>query len=66
MQQPKKVANGVYVVGSDTISTSGDCMVYAIDIGNNSICLIDAGTEMKSILDNIEKTPLKGKNITPN
>ncbi len=65
MGKPIKVADKIYLVGSDQISGTGDCCVYAIGINKNEICLIDAGTEnSQKILSNIEGTPLKERTIT--
>ena len=61
----KKIAEGVYLVGSDSLSGSGDCMVYAVAVGKNQICMIDAGTDnADQIIENINSTPLKGREIT--
>ena len=55
----QKVSSGVWLVGSDEISGSGDCHVYAVKTGAE-YCLIDAGTQYaEKILDNIQQTPLK-------
>ena len=62
---PKKIINGLYLVGSESLSGSGDCMVYALGIGKNHICLIDAGTQYaQQILDNIAMTELKNREIS--
>ena len=62
---PKKILDELYLVGSETLSGSGDCMVYALGIGKNHICLIDAGTQYaQQILDNITKTKLKNREIS--
>ena len=64
MGNAKKVALNVFAVGSDSLSGSGDCMVYAIGVGNNGICLIDAGTVYASkILQNIDASELKGRQL---
>ncbi len=60
MVKPEKIAKNVYLVGSGSLSGSGDCMVYAIGLENNEICLIDAGTNnADQIIRNLENTPLK-------
>ncbi|WP_371802560.1 MBL fold metallo-hydrolase [Candidatus Lokiarchaeum ossiferum] len=65
MKDPIKVSKDVYLIGSDDISGSGDCCVYAIKIDSNKICLIDAGTKNASILlENIQKTPLANHEIS--
>ncbi len=65
MNKPIHIIDEVYLVGSDTLSGSGDCMVYAIGTEKNTICLIDAGTRnAEKIVENIEKTPLKGRKIS--
>jgi glyoxylase-like metal-dependent hydrolase (beta-lactamase superfamily II) len=57
----QKVSSGVWMVGSDDLSGSGDCMVYAVKTGTQEYCLIDAGTQYaEKILENIQQTPLKG------
>lgn len=65
MGNPKKIVDGLYLVGSDSLSGAGDCMVYALGIGEEHICLIDAGTQYAhQILDNIELSKLKNRKIT--
>jgi len=55
MARPFKVTNDVYCVGGEGISSSGDCMVYLIDCGNDELMLIDSGlTDPERILENIE------------
>ena len=56
----QKVSSDVWMVGSEELSGSGDCMVYAVKTGQE-YCLIDAGTQnAEKILENIQQTPLKG------
>jgi glyoxylase-like metal-dependent hydrolase (beta-lactamase superfamily II) len=60
-----KITESIYLVGSDELSGPGDCLVYAIGIGQNEICLIDAGTEYaENIWNNIKQTPLGKRKIT--
>nr|MDO8117336.1 MBL fold metallo-hydrolase [Candidatus Sigynarchaeota archaeon] len=61
----KHVTSRVHVVGSDTLSGSGDCIVYAVGLNDGTVMLVDAGTSnMKRILRNIEETPLKGRPVS--
>ncbi|MHA1731625.1 MAG: MBL fold metallo-hydrolase [Promethearchaeota archaeon] len=38
-----EIARGVFQVGGDGLSGSGDCMVYAVDCGPGSLALVDCG-----------------------
>lgn len=38
-----KISENVALVGSDGLSGSGDCHIYAIEYSSGKICLIDAG-----------------------
>jgi glyoxylase-like metal-dependent hydrolase (beta-lactamase superfamily II) len=59
-----KITENVYLVGSAELSGGGDCMVYAIAVGKDEVCLIDAGTEnADAILANIQTTPLGSRKI---
>ena len=61
----KKIIDGLYLVGSDSLSGPGDSMVYALGVGKNNICLIDAGTQYaQQILNNIAETELKNSEIS--
>ena len=65
MEDPIKITNDVYLIGSDEISGSGDCCVYAIGLNSKKICLIDAGTKNTSVLlENLNKTPLANREIS--
>ena len=62
MRNPIEIASDVFCVGSEELSGSGDCMIYAIADGSEYYCLIDAGTQnMDNILENIDNTTLKGR-----
>jgi glyoxylase-like metal-dependent hydrolase (beta-lactamase superfamily II) len=42
----------------------GECLTYAVTIGQKKICLIDAGVNsLDDTLDNINSSPLKGRTI---
>jgi glyoxylase-like metal-dependent hydrolase (beta-lactamase superfamily II) len=62
MTNAQKILNNLYLVGSSSISGSGDCMIYALGVGtepNKAICLIDAGTRYaEEIITNIQETDL--------
>ncbi len=63
--KPKKILDNLYLVGSDELSGSGDCLVYALGIGKSKICLIDAGlSHCNQILANINETSLKNRQIS--
>jgi glyoxylase-like metal-dependent hydrolase (beta-lactamase superfamily II) len=62
MKSPQKILEGIYLIGSEELSGSGDCLVYGLAIGKNQICLIDAGTNnADQILENISHTDLAGR-----
>ncbi len=64
IKTPIQIVEDVFLVGSEDLSGPSDCMVYAIGIGDEHICLIDAGAEHAAvILENISMTPLKGRKI---
>ncbi|MHA1679463.1 MAG: MBL fold metallo-hydrolase [Promethearchaeota archaeon] len=56
----EKVTKSVYLVGSGELSGPGDCMVYAVILRDETLCLIDAGTtNSMAILRNMGDLPVK-------
>ena len=54
MEIGEKIADNVALVGSDRLSGTGDCDVYAIQYAVGKVCLIDAGvSSFKRIYENI-------------
>lgn len=55
MRKPKKVADGVYLVGGQDLTDMRDCCVYLVD-GGSELALIDAGLgySCRAILDHIQ------------
>ncbi|RLI65778.1 MAG: Zn-dependent hydrolase [Promethearchaeia archaeon] len=64
MEIGEKIADNVALVGSDRLSGTGDCDVYAIQYAVGKVCLIDAGvSSFKRIYENIcQVFKEKGKN----
>ncbi|MHA1520095.1 MAG: MBL fold metallo-hydrolase [Promethearchaeota archaeon] len=57
MTRGKMISDDVALVGSEELSGSGDCHVYAIQYAAGKICLIDAGVQSaKKIIQNITDT----------
>jgi glyoxylase-like metal-dependent hydrolase (beta-lactamase superfamily II) len=65
MDRPEKILKGVYLVGSENLSGSGDCHIYAIAVNNTEYCLIDAGTgNSDNILENVKTTELGSRKLS--
>jgi glyoxylase-like metal-dependent hydrolase (beta-lactamase superfamily II) len=63
MSDSEKITENVFLVGSEELSGSGDCMIYAIGLKNGEMCLIDAGTaNAAQILANIGQTKVLNAN----
>lgn len=52
----EKVTSSIYKIWE------GECLTYAVAIGQNKICLIDAGVNsIEEVIQNINTSPLKGR-----
>ena len=62
---PEKVCENVWLVGSSGITDSGDCMVYLVKLGEQSV-LIDAGVGHATgrIMKNIEAAGVEPKSLS--
>ncbi|MHA1376885.1 MAG: MBL fold metallo-hydrolase [Candidatus Helarchaeota archaeon] len=64
MASPFQVFKDIYCVGGSGISSTGDCMVYLVDMKKNNLLLIDSGvTNLERIIDNIKNLGLNPSNL---
>ena len=63
MNRIQEVHDGVYLVGSPSLTSSEDCCVYLVDLGN--LVLIDAGAgkSAPAILENVESLGFRAENL---
>ncbi|RPJ41913.1 MAG: MBL fold metallo-hydrolase, partial [Deltaproteobacteria bacterium] len=64
MNRISEVHDGVYLVGSSSLTSSEDCCSYLVDLGN--LVLIDAGAgkSAPAILENIESLGFRAENLS--
>lgn len=64
MPRPLEVHDGVYLVGSSTLTAPEDCCVYLVDLGD--LILIDTGTgrSVPAILENVAALGKDHRDIT--
>jgi len=62
--KPKKIVEGIYLVGDSEMTDSRDCSVYVIDAGELVLIDAGAGASADKIIANIEKLGLDPEKIS--
>lgn len=62
--EPKKIINGIYLIGSSDLTDPKDCCVYLLDLGELVLIDAGAGTKVSSIIRNIESLGYDASNIS--